>query len=301
MNKQEFMNILQSRLANVNPSWRDEVLSDLEEHFMNALAVGTSEEEVIRHLGDPMELAQQFYEEAALAGQIMSTFSDGPSHNLTASMNRRANDRTRRPESTLRKTIINVDHDDTSETPPPTEESETPNVSTYTTQESFEDPFEDTTTSSAEDFFSGWGRDFSKGFSKAFDGKSFSKSMRSIFDTLASSLESLNFNFSTPASHETETLTFLPEDNIKRLRINVASPNITITESEDDNTYVQFDKAIQGLTVQCSSGTLQIDQLNTIQTSRNHDASIEIRLPDMQPTLEVSSTLGDIEINSVNP
>ena len=69
MNKQEFMNILQARLAHVNPAWRDEVLSDLDEHFVQAAANGCSEEEAAAHLGDPVELAQQFYEEAASAGR----------------------------------------------------------------------------------------------------------------------------------------------------------------------------------------------------------------------------------------
>ncbi len=75
MNKQEFMNILQARLAHVNPAWRDEVLSDLDEHFIQAAADGLSEEEAASHLGDPVELAQQFYEEAALAGQLKAEVS----------------------------------------------------------------------------------------------------------------------------------------------------------------------------------------------------------------------------------
>ena len=75
MNKQEFMNILQARLTHVNPVWRDEVLSDLDEHFTQAAANGCSEEEAAAHLGDPVELAQQFYEEAALAGQLQAEAS----------------------------------------------------------------------------------------------------------------------------------------------------------------------------------------------------------------------------------
>ncbi|MFR8085476.1 MAG: DUF1700 domain-containing protein, partial [Faecalimonas sp.] len=72
MNKQEFMDILRTRLSNVNPIWRDEVLADLEEHFQEAQTAGISDEEIISHLGDPMELAQQFYEEAALSNQILT-------------------------------------------------------------------------------------------------------------------------------------------------------------------------------------------------------------------------------------
>lgn len=92
MNKSEFMSILQARLAGVSPSWRDELLNDLEEHFTQASADGISEDEVVRHLGDPMELAQQFYEEAVLADQVLND-SSVPSSGTAAIMNRRTGER----------------------------------------------------------------------------------------------------------------------------------------------------------------------------------------------------------------
>jgi len=63
MTKQAFINELTNALAEANRNAREEILSDINEHFTEGLSQGLSEEEICRSLGQPGTIAAQVLEE----------------------------------------------------------------------------------------------------------------------------------------------------------------------------------------------------------------------------------------------
>jgi len=63
MTKSAFMNELSAALAAVDTKSHDEILADLNEHFIEGIAQGLSEEEICRGLGQPGTIAAQVLEE----------------------------------------------------------------------------------------------------------------------------------------------------------------------------------------------------------------------------------------------
>jgi uncharacterized membrane protein len=60
MNRKEFMSQLKRALIPLRQSARQEILTDLEEHFKDGAALGKTDFEVAEELGNPKELAQQY-------------------------------------------------------------------------------------------------------------------------------------------------------------------------------------------------------------------------------------------------
>jgi len=60
MNKSEFMQILNKELINNKVNDIDEILTEFEEHFAYKLEEGRSEEEVIRKIGNPVDIAKDY-------------------------------------------------------------------------------------------------------------------------------------------------------------------------------------------------------------------------------------------------
>jgi len=63
MTKQMFIHELKVALAGVNDTVREEILSDISEHFIEGAAQGQSEAEICRSLGQPGSIAAQVLEE----------------------------------------------------------------------------------------------------------------------------------------------------------------------------------------------------------------------------------------------
>ena len=65
MNKEQYL----SKLKKLLPDYEaQEIINDFEEHFNTALAEGKTEEEIIKDLGDPIEIAKEYgYEEKSKA------------------------------------------------------------------------------------------------------------------------------------------------------------------------------------------------------------------------------------------
>ncbi|WP_019635503.1 DUF1700 domain-containing protein [Paenibacillus fonticola] len=59
MNKSEFISLLSNHLSALPPEERNELMEDYEAHFAFGLQNGKTEEEIVRELGDPAELAQE--------------------------------------------------------------------------------------------------------------------------------------------------------------------------------------------------------------------------------------------------
>ncbi|GAA0136457.1 hypothetical protein YSY43_32980 [Paenibacillus sp. YSY-4.3] len=59
MNKSEFMSLLSIHLSVLPPEERNELMEDYEAHFAFGLQNGKTEEEIVRELGEPAELAQE--------------------------------------------------------------------------------------------------------------------------------------------------------------------------------------------------------------------------------------------------
>lgn len=64
MNKAGFLDILCERLAGMPEFEIDEIIADYARHFDDGAAVGRSEEEIARALGDPRRLARELRAEA---------------------------------------------------------------------------------------------------------------------------------------------------------------------------------------------------------------------------------------------
>jgi len=87
MTKQSFISELKNALAGVSSNTRDEILSDISEHFTEGIAQGLSEEEICKSLGQPGTIAAQVleemgsysqesgYQQAQYTGDIDQTFT----------------------------------------------------------------------------------------------------------------------------------------------------------------------------------------------------------------------------------
>lgn len=62
MNKQMFMSQMNNALMRLKPEERRDILADFEEHFAGGAALGKTEDEISRELGDPVSLAAQYTE-----------------------------------------------------------------------------------------------------------------------------------------------------------------------------------------------------------------------------------------------
>ena len=60
MNKQEYLNALESLLGSLPPDERQDIIYDYEDHFRNELASGKTEEEIIAALGSPRRIASLY-------------------------------------------------------------------------------------------------------------------------------------------------------------------------------------------------------------------------------------------------
>lgn len=295
MNKSEFMNILQTRLINVNPSWRDEILSDLEEHFAQAAASGLTEEEAITHLGDPMELAQQFYEEAALADQILPTMP--ASDAKAAIMNRRIADKgekavrkTESSEASVEKTVPQTE--ETVEKTARQAEEAGKTAEEKTAQQTEADQkwtdYRTSPYSSTNSIFSNLEKSLS----------SFSKSIRSTLDNIASSISPSDFSFNFSSSDDDcETMIFSQEERLQQIQVSVLTADISLSPSQDENLHVEYSRSIPDLTVSYDNGILYINQESRPQLSHYKNNSIEIYFPsDIAPNMNIKTKVGDIEI-----
>ena len=68
MQKQEFIRELKTALAKAPNGVRDEIISDISEHFSEGAAQGLSEDEICRKLGQPGSIAEQVLQEYAKSG-----------------------------------------------------------------------------------------------------------------------------------------------------------------------------------------------------------------------------------------
>ncbi|TCT14063.1 putative membrane protein [Natranaerovirga pectinivora] len=60
MTQKEYLSLLEESLGNINNDDKEEILFDYREHFRLGLLEGKSEEEIIKALGSPKQLAKQF-------------------------------------------------------------------------------------------------------------------------------------------------------------------------------------------------------------------------------------------------
>ena len=60
MNKKEFIKILSNNLDNIPMNEKKEIISDYDEHFVNGLKDGKTEEEISELLGNPKSIAKQY-------------------------------------------------------------------------------------------------------------------------------------------------------------------------------------------------------------------------------------------------
>lgn len=78
MNKSEFISLLSSHLSALPPEERSELMEDYEAHFAFALQNGKTEEEIVRELGDPAELAQEALGNRVAPQHPLYWFGDRP-------------------------------------------------------------------------------------------------------------------------------------------------------------------------------------------------------------------------------
>ncbi len=323
MNKQEFMDILRTRLSNVNPLWRDEILADLDTHFQEAMAAGISEEDITAHLGDPMDLAQQFYEEAALSNQILT---DTPVHTAKSGiLGRRSAEKGAR---IIRDVADSASSDETSasketEASQASEEEQKNQASDFGFEESaaeeFTDPF------SGEDEFKhrshrssrprgqfsasfsmNLGKEISRTIQEAIDSVNLSKTMQDVYDSISSVFQNLDgsshdrtftFGRGKKAKHSSQDMVFRTAEHIDTIYIQVQNADIMLDTSSDPETAVRYDDSLSDLMIQCEDGTLSIEQSPERAYQRGHSAAIRISLPaDLCPHFEIDSKLGDIEL-----
>ena len=268
MNKQEFMNILQARLAHVNPVWRDEVLSDLDEHFTQAAANGCSEEEAAAHLGDPVELAQQFYEEAALAGQLQAEAS--AVSGTDAIIQRRAE------KSTPRKMPVPTLSEPNPEEP---------------TEEAAEEPTE-TEKPEASSFDS----------TKSFDLNSISRTIERVLSNVSSKLGSMDFSIHPDpyvSDEEMEQMDFAGE-TLDKVYVNILNANVSVRRQEGSGITVRYSAAIPNLEVTCADGVLMLSQKKR-QLHSTRSYFVEIFLPThLSPSFDMATTVGDLTLTGVD-
>ena len=79
MNKSEFINRLEKALGNMKWEEKKEVIYDYEEYFANAVSEGKAEEQAAEELGNPEEIALNYFQESGAksesAGSSSSSFS----------------------------------------------------------------------------------------------------------------------------------------------------------------------------------------------------------------------------------
>jgi uncharacterized membrane protein len=66
MNKQQFLETLRKQLKGLPEADLNEIIYDYEEHFRNGIEDGKSEEEIITHLGDIRQIANQYRMSSAI-------------------------------------------------------------------------------------------------------------------------------------------------------------------------------------------------------------------------------------------
>jgi uncharacterized membrane protein len=66
MNRQQFIETLRKQLSGLPQPDLDEIIYDYEEHIRNGVADGKSEEEIIAHLGDIRQIANQYRMSSAI-------------------------------------------------------------------------------------------------------------------------------------------------------------------------------------------------------------------------------------------
>ncbi len=312
MNKQEFMDILRTRLSNVNPIWRDEVLADLEEHFQEAQTAGISDEEIISHLGDPMELAQQFYEEAALSNQILT---DTTAHTAKSGiLGRRSAEKGAR---IIRNAEEEADAATTSEA------SQVADEPTSSAKEESSDAFSSDAASSDEEapkhrsqrtsrphgqftFTMDLGKEISRTIQDAIDSVNLSKTMQDVYDSISSVFQSMDgssrnrtftFGLGKKPKRSSQDLIFTIAEPIEKIYAQVQGADIMLDACSDLETTIRYDDSLSDLQIQCENGTLSIEQSPEHAYQRGHSAAIRISLPaEFCPSFEMDSKLGDIEI-----
>ncbi|MNJ40137.1 hypothetical protein D3C77_350240 [compost metagenome] len=78
MKKSEFISLLSSHLSMLPPEVRSELMEDYEAHFAFGLQNGRTEEDIVRELGDPVELAQEALENRVNPQHPLYWFGDRP-------------------------------------------------------------------------------------------------------------------------------------------------------------------------------------------------------------------------------
>ncbi len=266
MNKQEFMNILQARLAHVNPAWRDEVLSDLDEHFVQAAANGCSEEEAAAHLGDPVELAQQFYEEAALAGQLQAEAS--AISGTDAIIQRRAE------KSSPRKMLVLPLSEANPEEP---------------TEKASEKDSETEKSETSDSF-------------KCFDLNSISHTIERVLSNVSSKLSSMDFSIHPDpyvSDEKMEQMDFAVE-TLDKVYVNILNANVTVRRQKGFGITVRYSASIPNLEVMCADGVLTLSQKKR-QLHSTRSYLVEILLPThLSPSFDMAATVGDLTLTGVD-
>ncbi|WP_185966751.1 DUF1700 domain-containing protein [Clostridium sp. HBUAS56017] len=90
MNKNEFFKILKEGLNDFPEKELQDILYDYEEHFSNAKADGKSDEEIIKELGDPYVIVNQ-YRSGYVQGIPKSTYNKSNSSNSTKNTSNNSN------------------------------------------------------------------------------------------------------------------------------------------------------------------------------------------------------------------
>ncbi|MCT4604741.1 MAG: DUF1700 domain-containing protein [Marinisporobacter sp.] len=74
MNKSDYLKKLEELLKKLSKEEREEILMDYEEHFTFALEEGKTEDEIIKDLGNPDEIAKQY-----IANSVIHQATENPS------------------------------------------------------------------------------------------------------------------------------------------------------------------------------------------------------------------------------
>ncbi|MCT4619268.1 MAG: DUF1700 domain-containing protein [Marinisporobacter sp.] len=74
MNKSDYLKKLEELLKKLSKEEREEILMDYEEHFTFALEEGKTEDEIIKDLGNPNEIAKQY-----IASSVIHKATENPS------------------------------------------------------------------------------------------------------------------------------------------------------------------------------------------------------------------------------
>lgn len=69
MKKKEFLDLLRYYLRNLPSNIINDIISDYEEHFECGLQAGRSEEEIVKELGEPEKIANEYFDYDMFGGQ----------------------------------------------------------------------------------------------------------------------------------------------------------------------------------------------------------------------------------------